>query len=70
MLHEVRRINAFIDTHQPSELHKSLMGLLLISIASLSVLLLETSSQFNYGVHRQNWGEPIWGMGSNGYDDI
>ena len=52
--HEMRRINAFIETHQPSELHKSLMGLLLISIASLFVLFLETSSQFNNEFYRMN----------------
>ena len=46
MLNGMRRNNAFIETHQHSEFHKSLMGLLLISIASLFFLFLETSSQF------------------------
>ena len=62
-LHEMRRINAFIEAHQRSEFHKSLMGLLLISIASLFVLFLETSSQFNNGFFGRN-GEME--MGFNG----
>ena len=50
-VHKMRRINAFIETNQRSELHKSLMGLSQISIVSLFFLFLETSSQFsNYGM--------------------
>ena len=61
-VHEMRRINAFIETHQHSELHKSLMGLLQISTVILFVLFLETSSQFNNRFFGNNWE-----MGSNRY---
>ena len=71
-VHEMHRIDAFIETHQHSELHKSLMGLLLISIASLLVLFLEPSSQFNNGLRPVNPYDAFYGrngemgMGFNG----
>ena len=58
-VHEMRKINAFIETYQPSELHKSIMGLLQISIVSLFVLFLETSSQFGPQFNNGVWNREV-----------